>query len=413
MSEEAKRRLEALEFWRRHGLVAAAEHAGVSERTLFRWQAAYRKGGERGLEPGSRRPHRIHRRRWPEEVVGEIRRLRTEHPNLGKRKIYPLLKRFCERRRLRCPAVITIGRLIADAGGMRLVPPRLTNRGKLKRPRPKKPRKPKGYAPRRPGDLLAVDTVVAIRDGVRRYLFACIDIRTRFALAVASPGLGSQWSRSFLDVVLEVFPEEVRCVLSDNGSEFEGYFRKRAEERNLGRYFTWPRSPKMNAHCERFNRTVQEEFLIHHEDLLWSDEEGLSEFNRRLAEWLLWYNTERSHEALGDLPPLNALAHEARPRADWLPLRLPDKNFALPQGYERMPVGSVGNAKRFPSPGGIAPTRRSRSRPPLPTQAIPPRRHFPPATAPTPGAALSRLSPSSPAPPKIPDCQIHWACTAS
>lgn len=93
-------------------------------------------------------------------MTDEIRRLRMEHPNLGKRKIHPLLLRFCRWRGLRCPAVITIGRLISDAGGLRAVPLRLDNRGRRKRPRPPKPRKPKGFSARRPGEVLAVDTVI-------------------------------------------------------------------------------------------------------------------------------------------------------------------------------------------------------------------------------------------------------------
>ena len=112
-----RRRLDLLAFWDRHGSAAATEHGGVSIRTLYRWRAAYRRRGAEGLRPISRRPHRTRKREWPKAVTEEIRRLRTEHPNLGKRKIHPLLLRFCERRRLRCPAVITIGRLIADAGG--------------------------------------------------------------------------------------------------------------------------------------------------------------------------------------------------------------------------------------------------------------------------------------------------------
>ena len=64
----------------------------------------------------------------------EIRRPRTEHPNPGKRKIHPLLLRFSERRALRCPAVITIGRLIADAGGLRPAPPRLDTGAGPRRP---------------------------------------------------------------------------------------------------------------------------------------------------------------------------------------------------------------------------------------------------------------------------------------
>ena len=156
-----------------------------------------------GLRPISRRPHRTRKREWSKAVTKDIRRLRTEHPNLGKRKIHPLLLRFCERRGLRCPAVVTIGRLIADAGGLRAVPPRLDNRGRRKRPRPPKSRKPKGFRARRPGEVLAVDAVFAVRDGVRRYLFACLDLRSRFRLAVATPRMSSRWTRDFADLARE------------------------------------------------------------------------------------------------------------------------------------------------------------------------------------------------------------------
>ncbi len=45
-------------------------------------------------------------------------------------------------------------------------------------------------------------------------------------------------------------------------------------------WWTYPRSPKMNAHVERFNRTLQEQFVDYHTDLLFDD---LAAFNRN---WL-------------------------------------------------------------------------------------------------------------------------------
>ena len=62
----------------------------------------------------------------------------------------------------------------------------------------------------------------------------------------------------------------------------------------------------MNAHCERFNRTVQEEFLDYHEDLLFADD--LTLCNDKLFDYLLWYNTERPHYSLKQLSPLQYLA---------------------------------------------------------------------------------------------------------
>ena len=95
-------------------------------------------------------------------------------------------------------------------------------------------------------------------------------------------------------------------MLSDNGSEYEGGFADLLRAREIAHYSTYPKTPKMNAHAERFNRTVQKESLDYHEDLLWGDEANLALLNRRLAEWLLWYNGERPHEALGQRTPIAA-----------------------------------------------------------------------------------------------------------
>ncbi len=76
---------------------------------------------------------------------------------------------------------------------------------------------------------------------------------------------------------------------------------------------TRPKSPKMNAHAERFNQTVQEEFVQFEEDLLFTD---VPLFNEKCLEWLLLYNTERPHHSLGNLSPLEFLIREQGPPPD-------------------------------------------------------------------------------------------------
>ena len=68
----------------------------------------------------------------------------------------------------------------------------------------------------------------------------------------------------------------------------------------------------MNAHVERFNRTLQEEFVEEHEDLLWTD---LPRFNRRLWDYLARYNRERPHHGLGLRAPLAALNDACPPES--------------------------------------------------------------------------------------------------
>jgi hypothetical protein len=90
-------------------------------------------------------------------------------------------------------------------------------------------------------------------------------------------------------------------LLSGNGSEFEAGFAKTIQHHGIRRWFAYPKSPGMNARCERFNRTLQESFVDYHEDLLFTD---LTLFNPKLADWLIFDNTERPHHPLGLQSPV-------------------------------------------------------------------------------------------------------------
>ncbi len=63
----------------------------------------------------------------------------------------------------------------------------------------------------------------------------------------------------------------------------------------------------MNALNERFNRTVQEEFVDYHEDLLLDDPRT---FNHRLLDYLQRYNSERPHLALNCLTPCQTITEK-------------------------------------------------------------------------------------------------------
>ena len=110
------------------------------------------------------------------------------------------------------------------------------------------------------------------------------------------------------------FPYDTTFVLTDNGSEFKKHFSDRLLELQITHYRTYPRCPKMNAHIERFNRTIQEEFVYHHRTLLSND---LDAFNAKLIDWLLFYNLERVHHAFGNkLSPVQFLVQYEALRAD-------------------------------------------------------------------------------------------------
>lgn len=61
-----------------------------------------------------------------------------------------------------------------------------------------------------------------------------------------------------------------------------------------------PKHPQANGHLERFNRTIQEQFVELYLDFI--DEPAA--FNLKLMDYLIWYNTEKLHRGIGNLPPL-------------------------------------------------------------------------------------------------------------
>ncbi|MFN6946557.1 MAG: integrase core domain-containing protein [Cytophagaceae bacterium] len=68
-------------------------------------------------------------------------------------------------------------------------------------------------------------------------------------------------------------------------------------------YFSYPHCPKINTYIERYNRTIQEEFIDNNLDVIYDK----PFFNQRLAEYLIFYNTKRPHKALGLKIPLEYL----------------------------------------------------------------------------------------------------------
>lgn len=296
IKEEAKKRAKIISFWKTYGLAATTEAYDVKRRTLFLWQKKLRvgRGKLESLNCGSRAPKNKRKRRYDWRIIEEIKRLRLLYPNLGEKKLHPLLAEFCAPLNLCCPKPTTIGRIVKDKGGMRVAPLRTTGRGKiLPWKRRKAVRKPAGLTAEYPGHVVALDTIERFVHGIRRYVITCEDIHSRFSFAWATSSHASKAAEEFFTMWQRVFPYPTTFVLTDNGSEWKKLFAESLLRLQITHYHTYPRTPKMNAHVERFNRTIQEEFIDYHQGLLLDPER----FNVLLMAWLLFYNTKRVHHA--------------------------------------------------------------------------------------------------------------------
>lgn len=298
ITEKARYKAKVLVFREKHGHTIALEAFELKSRTLYLWQSQWEKGDKKieSLNEKKRTPQNKRKRIWPKEVIGEIIHLR-EHPNLGEEKIYPELLLFCQAKNLPCPKPVTIGRLIKDLGGLRKYPQKVTHFGKIKKVnRQKVLRKPKDLKPAYPGHLVALDTIEIFINGTRRYIITFEDIYTRFGFAWATTSHASLAAKEFFEFCIKAFPYSFNFlwVLTDNGSEFKKHFTEELRKLHLTHYHTYPRTPKMNAHVERFNKTIQEDFVNFRYELL---KDNIDEFNRQLMDWLIWYNTKRVHYA--------------------------------------------------------------------------------------------------------------------
>ena len=271
----------------------AAQAAGISRRTAYRWLARERSEGPSGLRDRSSCAHRIPHR------TSRLRRERIERLRRGRRTAAQIAARLAMPRS-------TVAAVLKRSGLERLS--RLT-------PKPAVVR----YEREQPGELLHLDTKKLGRfrrvghriHGDRQtprsygagweYLHVCVDDHSRLAYVETLPDERAESSIGFLRRAMHwlrrqgIRPER---VMTDNGS---GYIAKdfaaTCHELGLRHLRTKPYTPRTNGKAERFIQTLLRE---------WAYARPYRTSNqraRRLEPWLRYYNRQRPHSALNGLPP--------------------------------------------------------------------------------------------------------------
>ena len=323
ITPQALRKARILIFWEKHGLTATLDAFPVKRSTLFLWKKQFREGGKiaEALNEKRRTPRTKRKRLWPDALIAEIKRQRSLHPNLGKDKFHVILAPFCSQNNLMVPSASTIGRIVKDCGGLRMFPQKVRHNGKIVPVKRKKVlRKPKDFKAEYAGHCVALDTVERFVYGLRRYIITFEDIHTRFTFAWGTNSHASLAAKEFFEYCRMVFPYPFAFVLTDKGSEFMKHFDEELRRLHLTHYHTYPRTPKMNAHCERFNRTLQEEFIDYHAGALMDT----VVFNRQMIPWLVWYNTERPHWGLNLQSPMQFMLTHSSTRPEKSNMRWTD-----------------------------------------------------------------------------------------
>jgi transposase len=287
-------------------LAAAAEAAGVSERTTAKWLMRWRAEGEAGLLDRSSAPKRKPTQLPADRVavIEALRRLRMTAAEIAE---------------CLSIALSTVSRWLRRIG-----------LGKLSRLEPAEP--PNRYERKRAGELVHVDVKrlgrISIRGaghrmlgnrksqfrvGPRRlgatgweFVHVCVDDATRLAYAEVLADERGPTAAGFLRRAVEWFKSmgvTVERVMSDNGSCYRSAVHATAcRELGLRHLRTQPYRPRTNGKAERFIKTLDERWAG---GAIYGSS---AERSAALPGWLAHYNFTRRHGALGHRAPAARLA---------------------------------------------------------------------------------------------------------
>jgi putative transposase len=294
-------RLRCVEHAQRHGVASAVPVFQRSRATIYRWMKRFDPDDLRSLQQHSRRPKTTRKRQWTAAQEQAVLRVRTAHPCYGKQRIRILLDR--EGVTL---SASTIGRILASLRRRTLlIEPRAVT---MRRPRPHRPhaiRVPKEKrTPATPGEMVQLDTVhVHPLPGMERRQFTAVDVVSRYGVFGVRSRATAGTAADFLDEIVARMPFPVQAIQVDGGSEFMAEFELACQAQGIAVYVLPPRSPKLNGRVERLNRTSRREFWE-----CYDGELDLPTLTDALRTFETQYNTERPHQALGDLTPSAFLA---------------------------------------------------------------------------------------------------------
>ncbi len=299
ISKEAGKRVKWFDYYEANGRNTrkTCRHFGISPDTFYHWKNRYDPRNLRTLEDRSHRPRHVRQPTWSTQMSGAVIRLREEYPRWGKEKLAILLQR--QGINISPSMVGRILKTLKDRGVLKEPVPNFVTARRKQRQRPYAVRKPKDYRAKDPGDIAEVDTLdIRPLPGLVLKQFTARDIISRWDVIKASSTATASAAADFISTLLNRMPFPVKAIQVDGGSEFQDIFEETCKKNGIHLFVLPPRSPKLNGHVERAQRTHTEEFYeVNHTSF------QMKELNQALLEWEMIYNTVRPHQSLMYLTP--------------------------------------------------------------------------------------------------------------
>lgn len=307
LSLQAQLKLEWIIFYYTAGKKCAkytATHFGISRKTFHKWLGRFDEKNLKTLEEHSKTP--ITKRGWMITLKEEERiiSLRKKNMEFGKKK----LKTIYQREYGDNISTWKIERVIRKHN---LYQDKVKHQYQIEKRNKSKPKirihevKEIIKEIKEFGFLWHIDAIIIWWYGQRRVIFTALEEITKIAFARVYTTNSSGFAEDFLERLMYLVEGRMDIMHQDNGSEFKGDFERACEKLNILQIYSRPYTPKDNPALERFNSSVQHEWLDFSEVGL----DDIQEANLDLTTWLVKYNSYRPHEALANLTPLE-YAHQ-------------------------------------------------------------------------------------------------------
>ncbi len=307
ISDVAEFRMHVITHYYRYGLQSTLDAFNLKRTTFHTWKRTYEKSGSRviSLVPKKTRPIHTRRMKTDWRIIEFIRQMRREHGNIGKYVLQPFVDAYAKKLGITTIGPTTIQKIIKRRHltfEEKVYPQKQKNKFKKLRTR----KSPKVTTP----GFVQMDSIIVYINYEKHLFMSVIDIYTKFAHVIYVNNLTSKTATKVFVEFQKLTPTPIHTVQTDNGSEFLKVFHENLERQHITHQFIYPRMPKINAYIERFNRTVQEEFILRSDEIYYDTKV----MQRKLARYLFWYNYQRPHSSLKYIPPMTFI-ESLRPKS--------------------------------------------------------------------------------------------------
>jgi transposase InsO family protein len=304
LSKEARLRLEwIISYYDGLNATQIARRYGIARKTFYKWFRQFERDNLYSLyrlEDKSKAPKRVRQREITSIEEQRIIQLRKKYIRYGKMKLEAIYHTAYGERisSWKIQKVIEVYKLYYNPVKTARIQRRRLAAQKKKRITELNLDRLKWYQ-KKTGYIICLDTVTIHWNSLKRYIFTAIDKYGKVAYARMYTHKSSKNGEDFLYRLHFLLDGKIPRVGHDNGTEFEKYFKAACQKLQIEQYYSRVRTPKDNPNNERFNRTLQEEFIA-----LGNFHSDPAVFNRKLTEWLIEYNYHRPHAALAYQTPM-------------------------------------------------------------------------------------------------------------